>query len=59
MVKAYNLTIDYVLYELSHANMLLYGSVLPSNSSDNKKEGEVINADDPKNIDLIRNILFE
>ena len=39
--------------------MLLYGSVLPSNSSDNKKEGEVINADDPKNIDLIRNILFE
>ncbi len=30
MLKAYpNFTVDYILYELSYANLILYSSVLP------------------------------
>lgn len=61
MVKGYNLTIDYVLYEMSYANMIMYGSVLPSYNDTNKgteKDNEVINADDPKNRDKVRSIMF-
>jgi hypothetical protein len=36
MVKGFNLPIDYVLYDMSYANMIMYGSVLPSYN--NKKE---------------------
>lgn len=41
---------------MSYANMIMYGSVLPSyNNKPVTKDGkqEVINADDPKNIDKI------
>lgn len=46
---------DYVLYDLSYANLILLGATLPSyNSEKNKASGntssqEVIRADDPKN----------
>jgi hypothetical protein len=57
MVKAYNLPIDYVLYEMSYANVIMYGSVLPS--YDGKKgESDVINADDPQNREAVRGLLF-
>jgi hypothetical protein len=51
------LSIEYVLYDMSYANMILYGSVLPSYKSNkdrakNKKQ-EIINADDPRNLDKI------
>ncbi len=64
MVKGYNLTIDYVLYEMSYANMIMYGSVLPSynnkdKGADNNNDNEVINADDPKNRDKVRSIMFD
>jgi hypothetical protein len=63
MVKGYNLSIDYVLYEMSYANMIMYGSVLPSYGDKNKgadkdNDNEVINADDPKNRDKVRSIMF-
>ncbi|MDR0429366.1 MAG: hypothetical protein LBH58_02665 [Tannerellaceae bacterium] len=61
IVKSYNLPIDYVLYEMSYANMIMYASVLPGYSDKNKgagKDNEVINADDPKNRDKVRSILF-
>lgn len=37
VAKSYNLTIDYVLYELSYTNLIMYSAVLPSYNSDKKK----------------------
>lgn len=43
--------------------MIMYGAVLPSyNSKKDKKENannEVINADDPRNRDKVRSILYD
>jgi len=49
---------------MSYANIIMYGSVLPS--YDNKKDkantdlnhGKVIKADDPENKDVVRDLLF-
>ena len=49
-------THDFILYELSYANLILYCSVLPS--YDDEKENEIINADDPRNREKVKNILF-
>lgn len=49
---------------MSYANMIMYGAVLPSYKSGKRsKTGrpdshEVINADDPKNRDKVKSILF-
>ncbi len=58
MVKAYNLPIEYVLYDMSYANMIMYGAVLPS-YSDKKKEKnqEIIKADNPTNNARVRKII--
>ena len=61
-VKAFNMPVDYVLYDLSWANMILYGATLPSlNSGKDKTKGEgeqeIIKADDPKNRDKVREFL--
>lgn len=51
---------DYVLYDLSYANLILLGATLPSynsekNKSDRAKSNEeVINADDPNNKEKVR-----
>jgi hypothetical protein len=61
IVKAYNWTLDYVLYELSYVNMIMYSSVLPSYDSNKDKKSntsqEVIKADDPANRDKINQFL--
>jgi hypothetical protein len=57
--KAYTYTPDYILYEVSYANLILYSSVLPSSDDEEEKEEEIINADDPKNKDLINHELFD
>lgn len=49
---------------MSYANMIMYGSVIPSyksNKKDQKKndENEVINADDPRNRERVRSILYD
>lgn len=53
---------EYVLYDMSYANMIMYGAVLPSYKSGKKNEKSntraVINADDPRNKDKVRSILF-
>lgn len=54
--------VDYVMYDLSWANMILYGATLPSlNSGKDKPKGggkqEIIKADDPKNRDKVRQFL--
>ena len=55
--------IDYVLYEMSYANMVLYGAVLPSyrhkdggknGGSEKRKKQEIIRADDPRNKEKVR-----
>jgi hypothetical protein len=47
---------------MSYANVIMYGSVLPSYDSRKDKAGKheknVINADNPKNRDAVRKILF-
>lgn len=51
MTKAFNLPFDYVLYDLSYANLTLYGASLPTYKSpkDSKAgDNEVINGDDPE-----------
>ena len=61
IATGFNLPINYVLYELSYANVVMYGATFPSTESkkENKKKRGVINADDPKNRDLIRKIYDE
>lgn len=58
MAKGYNLTPDYVLYKMSYANTILYGSVLLSSDEVKGPGKKVINADDPANKDEIRKELF-
>ncbi len=63
MVKSLNLPIDYVLYEMSYPNMLLYSASLPSyrkpkDKNDSKgQKHENIDAGDPKNKDKVRAFL--
>ena len=66
MVKAFNLPIDYVLYEMSYPNMILYSASLPSFKKPPKQDGktdnsgakqETINAGDPNNKDKVRALL--
>lgn len=62
MVKGFNLPIDYVLYEMSYTNMIMYSSVLPSYNDKSKNgdgSGEVINADDPANRAMVRKLMFD
>lgn len=61
VVKAFNLPIDYVLYDLSYVNVIMYSATLPSyeskrgkNSPDKKQE--VVKADDPRNRERVRQI---
>lgn len=44
---------------MSYVNMVMYGKVLPhyGDKKEEKKGEEVINADDPKNRDKVRQIL--
>lgn len=63
-VKAFNFPIDYVLYDISYVNLIMYGAVLPSYESMKRKgkgnpdkEQEVVKADDPANRAKVREIL--
>jgi hypothetical protein len=60
-MKAFNLPPEYVLYDLSYANILLYSAVLPSYDTDREKskDSDTIRADDPENKEKVRKILFE
>lgn len=62
-VKTFNVTIDYALYDISYANMLLYMSTIPdyhmkTDKDGKKKNQEHIDADDPANRDKVNKILF-
>ena len=58
IAKEYNLSPDYVLYDMSYANLIMYNAVLPSYDTESKdKKEEVINADDPRNREAVRKII--
>ncbi len=68
MVKALGLTVDYVLHEMSYANLHLYSASLPTytpKKRNDKHRGSdsgddrVIKADDPRNRHLVRQVLEE
>lgn len=50
-----------MLYELSYANLILFGATLPDYSRDRKKQGgggqDVINASDPNNRQRVKDFL--
>lgn len=57
--KTYNLPFEYVLYELSYANLSLYGAVIPSYNPKDKRgkgEQETIMVDDPGNREKVARI---
>ncbi|MDR3246073.1 MAG: hypothetical protein LBT50_06525 [Prevotellaceae bacterium] len=57
MIKGFNLSINYVLYEMSYVNLIMYNAVIPSYSSDKDKAvKEVVDAD--KDPERAANILF-
>lgn len=59
-VKAFKIPIDYVLYDMSYQNIVMYSACLPSYSAKKKGKkdyGEVIDADDPRNRAKVREII--
>lgn len=55
------MTFDYVLYDMSYANIMLYSAVIPEYKSKTRGKGTkddvVINADDPRNRDIYLNFV--
>lgn len=63
-MKWYRVPFDYVIYDMSYANVILYGAVIPSFDSDRDKDGKpkknekVIDATDPANKDMVKNLFM-
>lgn len=59
--KNYNYTIDYVLHEISYANIVMYGAVLPVYRSDSKKKEKekekAIDMDNPENANFLDKLI--
>lgn len=61
-MKAYNVSFDYAIYEMSYQNAIMYNRVLPSydsvKSGDSGSGGsEMIDGDDPDRMDEILSYL--
>lgn len=60
MSRTYHITPEYILYELSYSNLILYNAVIPTYKSktdgDGKQSQEVIKMDDPANKEKIKDI---
>ena len=49
-----------ILYNISYANLILYGAVIPSidtDGKDKKKKSGVIDAQDPRNREMYLNLI--
>ena len=59
-VKGYNLTMEYVLYDMSYTNLIMYGAVIPSHKREkgekDRDEQDVVNVDDPRNRERVKEI---
>ena len=53
IAKSYSLSFEYVIYELSYMNLLLYSAVLPSYDSDGGSDGEdeMFDGDNPDDVE--------
>lgn len=47
MIKGFNLPIDYILYELSYANLIMLSATLPGYDKEEKEEEEVLDMSNP------------
>jgi hypothetical protein len=47
MIKGFNLPIDYILYELSYANLIMLSATLPNYDKEEKEEEEVLDMSNP------------
>lgn len=58
VVKAFNLPVDYVLYDMSYANAILYCASLPSYDRPDKKGADngTYNGDDVATNDIIKKL---
>lgn len=62
-VKSFNVPIEYVLYEMSYTNLIMYNSILPSYDFDKDKDkkkrdsGKHYNMDDKANKHVISDII--
>lgn len=54
-VKAFKQPLDYIINEMSLANLMLYSATLASGKPEKKED--TINGDDPNNRDLIDKII--
>jgi len=54
--QTYHCTFDYALNEIIYSNFILYGAVIPKY---NEKKDDEIDADDPKNQQLISKMFNE
>lgn len=60
VVSNYHLSPHYVLHEMSYANVLMYLAVLPSyQDRETEERDSTIDADDPRNMDKIKKLLYE
>lgn len=48
-MKGFNMTMDYVLNNISYTNLILICATLPSYDSNNSNRHETIDADNPNN----------
>ncbi len=58
-VKGFGFSVEYTLYDISYANLILMGATLPTYDSGKAKDGrnggeDTINAEDPRNKDKVR-----
>lgn len=59
MVKGFGFPLEYVLYDLSYANLAMLGATLPNygRRKETSSGEEIIDASDPRNKDRVRNFL--
>lgn len=57
------MSFEYILYELSYQNFTLYSAVIPSFHHDKDKDGKrnekVIDATDPNNAKMVRDMIMK
>lgn len=58
VVKTFNVPFDHVLYEMSFSNVTLYSRTIPTGEEEKEEKDDTIDADDPRNREKVKKILF-
>lgn len=56
-VKWYRVPFETVLYDMTYANLMLYGAVIPSIDSGKDKDHKEIDASDPRNAQYVSDLI--